>query len=73
MIPKPLDSRGRESITLGLVIPAYAVLLAKFAGAGVSIPYLGTIPAMSGTEFAAAFAAVLGVWLTREWQEKKTS
>jgi tellurite resistance protein TehA-like permease len=66
------DSRGRESITLSLVVPAWFVLLVKFVLAGVTLPGVGvTVPPMSATEFGLAMAGVLAIWLGREWAEKK--
>lgn len=65
------DSRGRESMTLSLVVPAWFALLVKFLAAGLTLPIFGTVPAMSATEFGLAIAGVLAIWLGREWTEKK--
>lgn len=70
MLPTIKDSRGRESRTLLFVALAALVLIYKFAVAGLTI-YGLTFPTMSATEFGIAFAAVLAVWLGREWQDKK--
>jgi len=59
--------KSRESTTLQLVIPAYFVLLAKFAVAGMTI-WGFEFAQMTATEFGVAQAAVLAVWLTREWR-----
>lgn len=67
------DSRGRESITLSLVVPAWLALLVKFLVAGLTLPVVGVVPAMSATEFGTAMAGVLAIWLGREWTEKKGS
>lgn len=67
------DSRGRESTTLSLVVPAWFVLLVKFLLAGIKLPVVGLVPPMSATEFGLAVAGVLAIWLGREWTEKKGS
>ncbi len=68
-LPTIKDSRGRESHTLLFVALAALVLIYKFALAGLTLWGL-TFPAMSASEFGIAFAAVLAVWLGREWKEK---
>lgn len=69
MLPTIKDSRGRESHTLLFVALAALVLIYKFAVAGLTIWGL-TFPTMSATEFGTAFAAVLFIWLGREWTDK---
>jgi len=71
-LPTIRDSRGRESHTLLFVALAALVLIYKFAVAGLMLWGL-TFPAMSATEFGIAFAAVLAVWLGREWTDKTGS
>ncbi len=62
------DPDGGISKTLLMVVPAVAVLLFKFAIAGMQ--YNGmTAPPMSATEFGMAFAAIAGVWVAREAKE----
>lgn len=70
LLPTVKDSRGRESHTLVFVALALAVLLPKFAVAGLTLWGM-TFPNMTGGEFAAAFVAILAAWLGREWTEKK--
>lgn len=70
LLPTILDSRGRESHTLLFVALAVAVLLLKFLVAGVDLPLLGAMPAMSASEFGLAYAGVMAVWLGREWTDK---
>lgn len=70
LLPAIKDSRGRESHTLLFVASALAVLLPKFALAGLTLHGV-SVPPMSGGEFAAAFVAILAAWLGREWQEKR--
>lgn len=66
------DSRGKRTWTLTLALPAWFILLAKFAVSGLS--YNGfTAASMSPTEFAAAFGVIMSTWLVREYQEKKTN
>jgi hypothetical protein len=67
MLPTIKDSRGRESHTLLFVAIAALVLIYKFAVAGLTIWGL-TFPDMTASEFGIAFAAVLAVWLGREWR-----
>jgi cytosine/uracil/thiamine/allantoin permease len=68
-LPTIKDSRGRESHTLLFVALAALVLIYKFTLAGLTLWGL-TFPAMSASEFGIAFAAILAVWLGREWKEK---
>ncbi|MDH5185406.1 MAG: hypothetical protein OEX12_16120 [Gammaproteobacteria bacterium] len=65
------DSRGHPSITLTFVAISLLVVLIKFILAGLTIPGLGEVPAMSGVDFAAAAGAVLGIWWAREKTEKE--
>lgn len=64
-IPTIKDGRGRESTTAVFVIPAVLLIMVKFGLAG----HFG-FPAMSGTEFGAAFGAVMAIWTWREIGEK---
>lgn len=72
LLPTIKDSRGRESHTLLFVAMAALVLVYKFAVAGLELWGL-KFPAMSATEFGAAFALVLAIWLGREWTDKTGS
>lgn len=65
------DARGRESITLSLVVPSWAALLVKFLLAGIKLPVVGVVPPMSASEFGAATALILAIWLGREWTDKR--
>ena len=62
--------KSRESTTLQFVLAANTILLAKYAGAGLTIAGL-EFPPMTATEFGVAFAAVTAVWLQREWRSAK--
>ena len=64
------DTRGKESITLTLVVSAVAILFVKYLVAGVSLGPLGVQSPMTGIEFGTAFALCLAPWLQREWTEK---
>jgi len=66
------DSRGKESTTLSFVTLSFFAIFIKFILAGVNMGPLGTMPAMSATEFAASVTVVMLIWLGREWTEKKT-
>ncbi len=68
-----LDSRGKKSKTLAFVVVSWLVVVVKFLLAGVTVPVFGELPPMTGGEFAAAVAAVLGIWLGREWKDKEVS
>jgi hypothetical protein len=65
------DTRGRESKTLTFVTLAYAALLIKFVLADLTLPLFGLVPPMTATEFGVSVAAVLAIWLQREWTEKR--
>jgi len=65
------DSRGNQSITLLMVVIAFAVTTVKFLIAGMTLPVIGQQAAMTASEYGMAFAAELAVWLGREWTEKK--
>lgn len=65
-----LVKKTRESSTMQLVLPAAVLVMVKFAVAGLTVSGV-EFPAMSATEFGIAFAAVLAVWLGREWRSAK--
>ena len=65
------DSRGQPSWTLTMVVPGFFSLTAKFLVGGLTFPVVGLIPLMSGLDYAAAAAAILGVWVTREYNDKR--
>lgn len=64
------DTRGRESKTLSFVTLAFFALLFKFIGAGLDLPVIGEFPEMGAQEFGVAVAAILTIWIGREWTEK---
>lgn len=68
------DSRGKETKTLVFVTITWFCLVVKFIFAGLTMPWgLGMMPVMDAGSFGLASAAVLGIWLGREWQEKIAS
>ena len=58
----------RESTTLKMVLPAWLILLFKFLSGGLDFGF-GSFPVLTAVEFASAFAAVMAVWLGREWRK----
>lgn len=66
-----LDSRGRESTTLAFVRLSWLILTVKYAIGGMSLGKLGSAPVVDTTAYGAAVALVLGIWLGREWSDKK--
>jgi len=71
MIFRMKDSRGRESVTLTFVAASWWAVWLKYILAGLVVPHVGTVPPMTATEFSIATAAILAIWLGREWTEKK--
>lgn len=63
--------RGKKSTTLPFVVISWAVLIYRFWFAGQDPLGIGEVPPMSGSEFAAAFAAILGIWQVREYNAKQ--
>ena len=64
------DSRGRESKTLFFVTVSWAVVVVRYALGGLETP-LGTMPETTASDFGLAVAAILAIWLGREWREAK--
>ena len=62
------DRKGEKSRTLFFVTISWAVLVFKFAIAGLAYNDV-TAPEMSATEFGMAVGAILAIWLGREWKE----
>lgn len=65
-----LDSQGRESRTFVIVSLSWLGVWVKFIGAGLTLPVIGAVPPMSATEFGTAVAAIMAVWVGREWVKK---
>lgn len=66
-----VDSSGEQSRTLFFVTVSWAAVVFKFILAGATLPVFGTMPLMSATEFGVAVAAILAIWLGREWVKKE--
>ena len=66
------DARGQKSRTLTFVATSWLVVVAKYLAAGVNLGPLGVQPPMTALEFGGAVGMILGIWLGREWTEKKT-
>ena len=67
------DSRGRESKTLAFVRIAFGLVTLRFALGGLALKGAGidlAIPASSLSDYGAAVALILAIWLGREWTEK---
>lgn len=65
-----MKHRGEDSATLFFVFVSWAVLVIKFAIAGLTIPGLGAAPQIGPAEFGGAALMILGVWIGREYTEK---
>jgi hypothetical protein len=65
------DSRGSQSTTLALVMTSWAVVTLKYLLAGFTLPLIGLVAPMGATEYSLAVGAIMGIWLGREYQEKK--
>lgn len=63
------DSRGRESTTLFFVTVSWFVVTVRYAVGGLSWEML-KVPVVSPSEYGAAVALILAIWLGREWTEK---
>lgn len=64
---KTIGTAWRESTTFKLVFASWLGVFVKFMGAGVTTPF-GAVPSMSVGEFAGSTAAILAIWLGREWR-----
>jgi hypothetical protein len=78
-LPTIKDSRGEESVTLLFVTVSWLVLTVKFALSGLAIK-IGTPPAtvvefsaplVGAGEYGIAFAGIVGIWLGREYQQRR--
>ncbi len=71
---KPRDARGRESRTLALVGLTWLLMTLRFALGGMSFSVAGLTLQIAQTamiDYGAAVAAVLAIWLGREWINSK--
>lgn len=66
----PRDARGRESRTLFFVAASWLVMTLRFAAGGIEVqigPAHWTIQPALVLDYGAAVAAVIAVWVGREW------
>lgn len=71
---KPRDARGRESRTLAIVGMTWLLMTIRFAlgGLGASVgDFRIEIAPTPMLDYGAAVAAILMVWLGREWINKR--
>ena len=71
---KPRDARGRESRTLALVGLTWLLMTLRFALGGLSFSVAGLTLQIAQTamiDYGAAVAAVLAIWVGREWVDTK--
>lgn len=72
---RPKDARGRESRTLFFVSAAFAFLSIRFALGGLQASlgdFRFDVVSTPMLDYGAAVAAVLSVWLGREWINKRS-
>ena len=70
---RPSDARGRESRTLAFVGCSWLLVSLKFS-ADAFLPIFGIgpfQPLVTITEYASVTAALLAIWLGREWVDAK--
>jgi hypothetical protein len=71
---KPRDAKGRESRTLAFVGMTWLLMTVRFAlgGLGASLGvFRFEIGSTAMIDYGAAVAAILMVWLGREWVNKR--
>lgn len=70
----PRDSRGRESRTLWLVAVTWAIMTARFIAGGIDFtvgPVHWSIAPSLVLDYGGAVAAIIAVWVGREWVARK--
>lgn len=71
---KPQDARGRESRTLAFVGVTWLIMSLRFVLSGLAVDFgifrfeVGFTPMV---DYGAAVAAILAVWIGREWVDSK--
>ena len=71
---KPRDACGRESRTLAFVGLTWLLMTLRFALGGLSFTVAGLTLQIAQTamiDYGAAVAAVLAIWVGREWVDTK--
>ncbi len=69
----PRDSKGRESRTLWFVAITWLVMTARFVAGGIEVtigPVHWAIQSSAVIDYGAAVAAILAVWVGREWANR---
>lgn len=72
---KPKDAKGRESRTLAFVGITWLLMSARFVLGGLGADFGGfrfEVGVTAMIDYGAAVAAVLAVWLGREWVTNTT-
>ena len=64
---KKVNDAWRESTTFKLVFTSWLLVTTRFMVGGISLDWIA-IPVMSATEYSTAVAAILIIWLGREWR-----
>ena len=70
----PRDARGRESRTLWFVTVTWLIMSARFIAGGIEFavgPFHWTVQQSMVLDYGGAVAAILAVWVGREWARKK--
>lgn len=65
------DARGNRTRTLPFVAVSWAAVVVKFLVGGAALGPLGEMPVIGAGEFGAAVAAILAIWIGREWKQKE--
>lgn len=71
---RPRDTRGRESRTLAFVGVTWLIMSARFVFGGLAADLSGFHFAIDATpmiDYGTAVAAILAVWIGREWVDAK--
>lgn len=71
----PRDTQGRESRTLWFVTISWVLLTARFGFGGMELdigPIHWAIATESALDYGAAVAALITVWVGREWVRRDT-
>ena len=72
----PRDSKGRESRTLFLVAVAFTLLSLRFIAGGMLFDigwFRWEFAATTLIDYGAAIAAVLSIWLGRQWLQDQAT
>ncbi len=73
---RPTDARGRESRTLWFVTVTWLIMTARFIAGGIEFtvgPVHWSIAPSLVLDYGGAVAAIIAVWVGREWVSRRTS